>query len=144
MENFPHHYTVKGSASPDTNVSLSSEGVSDIVSAAPIQFGGPGDKWSPESLLVAAVADCFILGFKAIARASRFEWKSLQCEVEGILDRQEKVTRFTEFHIKASLEVAAGKKHDMAVRLLEKAKLTCLITNSLSGASHLITDIKES
>lgn len=142
MENFPHHYTVKGNASPESNVSLSSEGVAVISSAPPTQFGGPGDKWSPESLLVAAVADCFILAFKAIARASKFDWKSLECEVEGVLDRSEKVTKFTAFHIKATLEVAPDTRQELAVRLLEKAEHSCLITNSLSGDIHLVTEIK--
>lgn len=144
MENFPHHYTVTGKAAPDTHVDLSSEGVAVIPSAPPTQFGGPGDKWSPESLLVAAIADCFILTFKAIARASKFEWKSLECEVEGILDRPEKVTKFTAFHIKARLEVATGTKQDLAMRLLEKAENACLITNSLSGEKHLSSVVIES
>ena len=39
------------------------------------------------TLLIAAVADCFILTFRAVARASRFEWISLGCTVDGVLDR---------------------------------------------------------
>jgi peroxiredoxin-like protein len=143
MESFPHHYKVTSSASDSSDVTLSSEGVADIASAPPAQFGGPGDKWSPESLLIAAVADCFILSFKAIARASKFEWESLSCEVDGVLDRPEKVTKFTEFHLKATLTVKAGVSHDVANRLLEKAEHSCLITNSMSGEAHLVTEIVE-
>ncbi|MDP0589409.1 MAG: OsmC family protein [Candidatus Endonucleobacter bathymodioli] len=143
MENFPHCYKVKGSASQSSDISLSEEGVPDIISAPPIQFGGPGGKWSPESLLVAAVSDCFILSFRAISRASKFDWESIQCTVEGVLDRQDKVVKFTEFKINVLLMVKPMVSHDTANRLLEKAEHLCLITNSLSGEAYLSTEIKE-
>ena len=77
MQDFPHQYRVSANAKTAGNVVLSSSGVPDLPSAAPAEFGGPGDQWSPESLLVAAVADCFVLSFRAIARASQFDWASL-------------------------------------------------------------------
>ncbi len=137
MQEFPHHYKVAANASPDGNVTLSSDGLDDLTSAAPAEFGGPGDQWSPETLLAAAVADCFILGFKAISRASRFSWNSLQCDVEGRLERIDHVTRFTEFHIRASLEIPADADEERAKLLLDKAEATCLVTNSLTSSLQL-------
>jgi len=137
MQEFPHHYKVAANASPDGNVTLSSDGLDDLTSAAPAEFGGPGDQWSPETLLAAAVADCFILGFKAISRASRFSWNSLQCDVEGRLERIDHVTRFTEFDIRASLEIPADADEERAKLLLDKAEATCLVTNSLTSSLQL-------
>ena len=137
MQNFPHHYKVAAAAEPDGDVSLSSGEIDVIRSAPPAEFGGPGDRWSPETLLVASVADCFVLSFRAIARASKFSWTSLNCEVEGALERKEDGARFTEFMIRATLSVSRDAKEDRAHRLLEKAEENCLITNSLSGATHL-------
>ena len=137
MQDFPHHYKVAANANPDGNVILSSEGLDDLASAAPAEFGGPGDQWSPETLLAAAVADCFILGFKAIAQASRFSWNSLQCEAEGVLERIDHVTRFTEFHIRAALVIPADADEERAKLLLEKAETTCLVTNSMTSKLHL-------
>lgn len=71
MQSFPHHYTVAASALPEGDVSLNSGGLDPIYSAPPIEFGGQGNRWSPENLLVAAVADCFILSFRAIASVSQ-------------------------------------------------------------------------
>ena len=73
MQDLPHHYVVKASADTDSHILLESPGLEPVTSAGPAEFGGPGDLWSPETLLVAAVADCFILTFRAIARASRME-----------------------------------------------------------------------
>ena len=142
MQDFPHHYVVAASARADSNVQLASPGIDDIESAAPAEFGGPGDQWSPETLLVAAVADCFVLSFKAIARASRLEWKALTCDVVGDLNRVDRVTQFTAFSIRAKLEVPEGTNESKALRLLEKADKSCLITNSLIADSHLEAEVR--
>jgi peroxiredoxin-like protein len=137
MQEFPHHYAVTAKAEPQSIVNLTSPGVAVMESAPPAEFGGPGNLWSPETLLVAAVADCFILSFRAIARASRFDWLSLQCDVDGILERPEQVTQFTEFRLRVVLEVSQGTDPDKAKKLLEKAEHSCLITNSLKALSQL-------
>ena len=41
-----------------------------------LDFDGPGDAWSPEQLLLAAVEACFLLTFRAVAQASRLEFVS--------------------------------------------------------------------
>jgi organic hydroperoxide reductase OsmC/OhrA len=141
MEAYPHRYEVAASAGSTAKVELTSPGLQAIVSAPPSEFGGPGDEWSPETLLVAAVADCFVLSFRAITRASKFEWTQLGCTVTGVLDRVDGVTRFTSFEVAATLSVPAGTREPMAMRLLEKAEQVCLITNSLIADSHLTATV---
>ena len=142
MQDYPHHYVVGASATAEGNVELTSDGLAALESAPPAEFGGPGDQWSPETLLAAAVADCFILSFRAIARASKFDWISLSCHVDAILDRVDKITRFTEFRETVVLEIPAGGDENKAMRLLERAEHVCLITNSLSGETHLDATVK--
>jgi len=142
MHEFPHHYIVRASGGPEAEVSVSADGLETIPSAPPAEFGGPGDRWSPETLLAAAIADCFILSFRAVARASRLSWTALDCDVDAKLDRENKVTRFTEFRVNATLEVPADTDEEKARRLLEKAKNACLVTNSLSSETHLNAEVK--
>lgn len=137
MQPLPHHYAVVAAGGAEGEVELASDGLPALASAAPAEFGGPGGRWSPETLLVAAVADCFVLTFRAIARASKVSWLSLRCEVEGTLDRVERATFFTGFVVRASLKLPAGANEEQALRLLERAEHSCLITNSLKGASRL-------
>jgi organic hydroperoxide reductase OsmC/OhrA len=137
MQDFPHHYKVAAAAAPDGDVTLASNGVDNLLSAPPREFDGPGDKWSPETLLVAAVADCFVLSFRAIARASKLSWLLLKCDVEGTLERIESVNRFTSFVVHATLEVPAEINEELARRILAKAEKSCLVSRSLSGATHL-------
>ena len=141
MEPFPHHYPVTATADPDSDVRLSTPGAAEIRSAGPVQFGGPGDLWSPEALLCAAVADCFVLSFRAIARAARYPWNRLDCDVDGTLDRVDGVTRFTGFAVRVTLAVPAGVDRAKAEKLLVKAKSSCLVTNSLNADSRLETRV---
>jgi organic hydroperoxide reductase OsmC/OhrA len=137
MQAFPHYYSVVASASTQGDVTLAADRLPAISSAPPTEFGGPGDRWSPETLFVAAVADCFVLTFRGIAGVSRFPWVSLECNVTGTVDRVDRVTEFTALDVRARLRVPAGSKEDQAQRLLVKAEETCLVTNTLKVQPHL-------
>jgi len=141
MHPFPHRYIVNAAVRPGGDVPLSAEGVRIIESAPPKEFDGPGNQWSPEALLTAAVADCFVLNFRAIAAASRFAWVSLEARTEGTLDRVEGKMRFTRFDTHAKLHVPAGADVERAKKLLEKAELTCLVANSLSSERHITVEV---
>ena len=67
MDPFPHHYTADATGATSGSVTVSSPGAPEIATETPEQYGGPGDQWSPETMLVAAVADCFVLSFRAVA-----------------------------------------------------------------------------
>ncbi len=133
MHPYPHLYLVQASATPEGDVPVTSEGLPTLVTAPPPEFDGPGGRWSPETLLCAAVADCFLLSFRGVARANKFEWRSLECEVEGTLNRLEGKTRFTQMVVRARLRVPAGTDEAKSVQLLERAEHVCLISNSLNA-----------
>ena len=137
MQPFPHHYAVTAAADATTDVTLDGPGLPPLQSAPPAEFGGPGDRWSPETLLVAAIADCFVLTFRAIASVSKLPWISLTCEVGGTVDRIERVTQFTAFQVRAYLRVPPGTNEELAQRSLARAEQTCLVTNSLKAAPQL-------
>lgn len=142
MQQLPHRYRVTATGRTAGHVELSSTGLDVLESAPPAEYGGPGDRWSPETLLVAAVADCFVLTFKAIARASKLDWSSVSCDVEGVLDRDGDVTRFVSFTVHALLDVPAGTDEARAKRLLAKAEETCLVTRSLRASPTLDAEVR--
>lgn len=141
MQAHPHRYDVHAAADAEGSVLVRSEGLPTLATAPPPQYGGPGDQWSPETLLVAATADCFILTFRAIAAASKLPWRRLGCDAEGVLDRRDGVVRFTELHLRARLVVPPGVDAERAKRLLEKAEAACLVTNSLALRPTLIAEV---
>lgn len=141
MQDLPHHYVVSASVAGQDNVTVSSNNLPDIETAGPPEFGGPGDVWSPETLLVAAVANCFILSFRAIARKAKLDWLTLECTAEGTLDKVDKFTQFTGFTVTAKLTIAQEGDETKAGMLLEKAEKYCLITNSMKAGSHLNAEV---
>jgi organic hydroperoxide reductase OsmC/OhrA len=143
MHPFPHRYRVRIGAEPEGPVRISGDGLPEIASLPPVEFGGPGDRWSPETLLLASVADCFTLTFRSIAKASRFEWRELSAETEGLLERESGNSRFTQLRTRARLVVPHGTDAAKARLLMEKAEKGCLISNSLTAARHLDCEIVE-
>jgi organic hydroperoxide reductase OsmC/OhrA len=137
MQDLPHVYAASASSTPEGEVTLASQGLAAIASAPPAEFGGPGNRWSPETLLVAAVADCFTLSFRAVATASKLAWTSLDVSATGTLDKVERATRFTKVDVRAALRVPAGVDAARAQRLLERAEQICFISNSLVCPRHL-------
>lgn len=142
MKPYPHQYTVAADVTPSGDATLTSEGLAALASDSPAEFDGPGGRWSPETLLVAAIADCYVLTFRIAAKNSQLPWETLRCEVEGKLDRPEKKTRFTHVTIRARLKTAPGADRERAQRLLEKAESACLISNSLNAEIKLETTIE--
>ena len=83
-----------------------------------------------------------ILTFRAIARASKLEWTEIEMQVDGTLDRVDRVTRFTHFDIQARLRVPAGTDADKAQLLLEKAEKNCLVSNSLNAEKSITVSVE--
>lgn len=143
MKPYPHSYTVTAEGSASGAVSVVSAGLPAMATAPPPEFDGPGGVWSPETLLIAAVADCFILTFRGVSRAARFEWVGLEAHVHGTLERTSGVAQFVRFITRATLTVPSNADHAKARELLERAEKLCLVANSLRGERALEIQVRE-
>jgi organic hydroperoxide reductase OsmC/OhrA len=141
MHPFPHCYDATATVTPDGQIPVKSAGLPTLTTAAPVEFDGPGGYWSPEALLVAAVADCYALTFRGIARASKLTFFRCDCTVTGTLERVDGVTQFTHIDIRARVEIPAEVNVDQASRIATKAESTCLITRSLKAVARLDLEI---
>jgi peroxiredoxin-like protein len=143
MQPFPHHYDAHLSGGQAGYARISSAGLPDISAAAPKHFDGPGDAWSPEHLLLAAVETCFLLTLRAVAGMSKLEFSALDVNIEGTVDRKDGVTRFTEIVLRPRMTVAPGTDHARALRVMEKSEKACLVSASLSTPTRLEPEIIE-
>ena len=137
MQKFPHRYVVEATGDGFDDIELSSGSLPALRSAPPTEFDGPGDRWSPETLLVAAVAGCYLLTFRAVARASRVSWTWLRCHVSGTLESVDKAPQFTDVELSVRLSIPPTMDQEQARRALEKAERLCLISRSLKATTHL-------
>jgi organic hydroperoxide reductase OsmC/OhrA len=78
------------------------------------------------------VEACFLFTLRAVARASKVEFASLDLSGEGTLDRVGGVTRFTGIVLRPRVTLAPGGDPGRALWVLEKCEKTCLISASLS------------
>ncbi len=135
----PHRYHVQAVAAATGSVMVGSAGLPDIATQAPPEFGGPEGYWSPETLLAAAIADCYVLSFRAVARASRLEWQNLEVGVDALLEHVDGITRFTRVKVSPRLAIPPTVNEATAIGVLHKAKRTCLVTNSMNAECELAT-----
>jgi organic hydroperoxide reductase OsmC/OhrA len=142
MHPFPHHYEISMQVRPGETARLANGELPQIESAPPVEFGGPGDRWSPEGLFTAAIADCIILNFQGIAAMSKFSWTSLEGKTKAVLDRTDGKMRFTRFDTHIDLTLPAGADPARARLLLEKAEASCPLSNTLNCEKHLTLEIR--
>jgi len=89
-------------------------------------------RWTPEDLLLCAVASCFTTTFRAVAESSKFNYTDLQVEVEGAIGKADAGFRFGEVLIRAKLTIPQEAEQARAIKLLQKAKALCLVSRALS------------
>lgn len=141
MKPVPHTYGAQLSGGPEGYAVVSVAGLPELRTAPPADFDGPGDAWSPEQLLLAAVETCFLFTLRAVARASKLEFTSLELSGEGTVDRKNGPTRFTEIVLRPRLSLRSGGDRDKAMRVLEKSEKACLVSASLSTPIRLEPEV---
>ena len=142
MKPLPHEYLAHLSGPPAGYADLSSAGLPPLRLAAPLDYDGPGNAWSPEHLLLAAVQGCLLLTFRAIAKVSQLPFVSLEIDSAGTVNKQDGVTRFTEIVLRPVLTVPPGTDHARAQRVLERSEKACLVSASLSTPIRMETRIQ--
>ncbi len=132
MARFPHDYVVTASAVDVGSVDTRADGKPALAVAPPKTFGGPGNIWSPEELLLAALADCFILTFRAVASSAGLAWQQISCRATGVLDRKGSAIVFTGFNLDCELSVSDPGSESDALSVLDRAKRGCFVSRAFA------------
>lgn len=132
MKPLPHDYEVYLTGGPQGYATNSAAGLADLTTAPPSEYDGPGDAWSPEHLLLAAVASCFLFTFRAVARASRVDFLDLDARSWGSVSKVDGVVRFTEIVVRPTVTAAPGCNIEALHRAIDKTTSHCLVSSSLA------------
>ncbi len=126
-------YLVNGASTTVRSGTLAAPQVQTAIAfSAPPEFLGEPGQWTPEQLFVASVASCFISTFSGMADYSKLGFRSLNVEVEGVIEKQEGGWRFTRVVVRPRLKIAQAPDAERANRLLQKAEKACLVSRSLA------------
>jgi peroxiredoxin-like protein len=113
-----------------------------IAVGAPPEFKGRGDSWSPEHLLVAALNTCYMLTFLAIAENSKIALMSFSSTAKGKLEKVPGGSfQITEIVLKPKIVIASANDLERVPRILEKAKESCFVSNSIKSAIKLEPEV---
>jgi organic hydroperoxide reductase OsmC/OhrA len=96
------------------------------------QLGGLAGRWTPEHLLLSALAAGFTTTFETAAREARFDHTDLEVEVEGIARKDNLECTFSEIRLRLRLTVQSEVEIDVGMGLLRRAKSLCLISRAIS------------
>jgi len=108
------------------------QGLPELVFSAPPEFGGIVGRWTPEHLLVAANASCFMASLLAVADAQKL---SLAYFRLSSVARMERVPgegyRITEIVLRPEIGVAEEDMPKLE-KVLAKAEKICIVGNALN------------
>jgi organic hydroperoxide reductase OsmC/OhrA len=137
MENVHRYRAVAWWTSGRTGLAKSDSAPNAIHFTAPPQFGGLEGRWTPEDLLLAALASCFTTTFQSVSLSSKFEYIDLQVEVEGIVSKMETGYGFGEIIIRPNLTMIDEESRERGLSLLQKAAGLCLVSRAVTPKPKL-------
>lgn len=136
---FPHRYEV----AVDEN-DLTARDRSALLIGPPPQFGGTGERdWSPEELLLGAVAACLKTTFDAYARRQSIVIDTFRARAEGVLEKTREGPAFTSVTILVELAVRGGEDEVLkAKETLERAEHDCIISRAIKAPVTLAATVR--
>src|SRR5687768_12840715 len=144
MKPLPHDYEMTLTGASAGYATASAAGLADLTTAPPAEYDGPGDAWSPEHLLLAAVSSCFLFTFRAVAKASHVDFVEVEAGAAGTVDRTGGITRFTDIVLRPTVTTPSGADAGAVQRAIEKAASRCLVSASLETPVRVQSTIRES
>lgn len=118
--------------SGQTGIAKSQSAPNAIHFTAPLQFGGLEGRWTPEDLLMGALASCFTTTFHALAGYAKFEYTDLSVEAEGAVSKAKNGYCFNEIVVRSNLKIPNEKQRDQALKLLARTQMLCLVSRALA------------
>lgn len=112
---------------------VTADGPPPLPGTADPAFLGGKERWNPEQLLLASLAQCHMLTYLALCSLSGLVVTAYEDEAVGTMAEDGKGGgRFTEVVLRPRVTLAAGTDAERARRLHTKAHEQCFIANSVN------------
>lgn len=110
-----------------------SAGMPTIMSGGQIHSGSIRHH-TPEDLLVAAVATCFMNSFISFIEKMRIEVKAFEVEGQGLLERVDRSFEITRVTLRSRVTIGSEDIRGKVERALELGAKYCFVANSLKAS----------
>lgn len=132
-----HRYCVRARSDGSPGLALEAPGKPPLRVASPPEFkDGIPDVWSPEELLIGALAACFERTVVAIAAYKGTPLHAVKVDATGHVLRKDAKYHFSLFELDVDLETEAGREHEVE-RIAELAHERCLVESALDVPVHV-------
>jgi organic hydroperoxide reductase OsmC/OhrA len=136
----PLQYQIKVARRGAGDAIIEAEPRSPISGGPPPEFGGDAQHWSPEHLLVASAALCYWNTLEWFARRHAVPLLAFECRAEGQVEKTDRGLAFT--GIRLDVVATGSPQREAELRdLLQVAKKSCLVANSLACPVDLVADV---
>ncbi len=125
------YHVVAWWAAGRTGIAKSDSAPTAIHFTAPANFGGIPDRWTPEDLLLCAVASCFTTTFHAVAQHAKLEYGDLQVDATAAVNRAASGYKISKIVLTPTLKICRQADREAALNLLKKTESLCLVARSL-------------
>lgn len=111
-----------------------------ISGGPPPEFGGDDSHWSPEHLLIASAALCYWNTLEWFARRRAVPILGFECRAQGTVEKTGRGLAFTGIRLEVVATGAPGQEAQLR-DLIDIAKKSCLVANSLACPIDLVADV---
>lgn len=112
-------------------VLVSAGGKADILASADVPFRGDADRWNPEELLVAALAQCHMLSYLHSAVNHGVVVTDYRDTALGVMEQVGQGGRFTSVVLRPVVTVADESMVETALAIHAEASANCFIAASV-------------
>lgn len=110
---------------------ISAEGNPDIPGSADKPFRGAPERWNPEELLLAALAQCHMLSYLHVATRNGVVVTDYEDDASGTMAQEGDGGHFTSVVLRPVVTISAGDQ-ELAQRLHAEASALCFIASSVN------------
>lgn len=145
MENHVFEASAVWEGNSDSVGTVTTPGGLHTTCAVPAEFKGPGGHCSPEELMLAALASCYIITIAFMCEIKKLPLLKQTMRLEGEVGRdpESKKTRFLHIFIEIQMTVApdaTDTQKEAILQAAKDAKSRCFVSNSLRDDVHIDVD----
>lgn len=116
----------------DRSVIVTAEGKPPVLSSADPAFRGAAERWNPEELLVAALAECHLLSYLHSAVRNDIVVTGYRDQPIGTMEQTGDGGRFTEVLLRPEVTISADSTAHTALSIHAQASANCFIAASVN------------
>ncbi|AND16837.1 peroxiredoxin [Rathayibacter tritici] len=113
-------------------LTVTAQGPAPILASADTPFRGEADRWNPEQLLLAALAQCHLLSYLHVAVKNGVVVTGYSDDAIGAMVHEGESGHFTSVTLRPRVTVAEESMVELAQTLHAEASRLCFIANSVN------------